>query len=261
MVVHAYCKEKKRHYKSLVYAAMKMQDCNVLSVPEKLNAANEYAVLYNPFFERFELVAREEENVLKIAGVQTINRMMRYVVLNEEQHAWIQAQTTWIARLNQASGKKVFSVKGYEDVVNNLVLWTRLLDKSSVPADEVDIGIRSMQDGVWTYIESQEQADVLLHAVGMMHDATIDKMTHEEGENHTFTLTMDISVSGQRLQLCFEGVMIVCRKTPLNGQREMAFGYIAVHDDYVLWLDERNEKELDEETTYIKSLALKWRKT
>ena len=262
MYVHAYDPQSRNYYKSIVYALVQVKGSNPLGLPEDLDTGEEYAILYNPLRACFEFVPRFDQTIQVFAGIPTLNRTARYTIIQPGTDHWIPASSGFIDRLNPAVNNKVLSITGYAGVVDHLPFCIRVMRDGSVSAEQAKIALRQPDDiSVWTYLQSQEDADALLAEYHRFHDAVIDRMVYEEADDRTFRLTLTLGCDEARILLCFEGVTEMHLKTQIDWQREMAFGHILVSDAYTLWMfNAETEEEISRDSTCVKALNLKWRK-
>lgn len=264
MFVRVYDSINNQYYKSVVYALVMVKEASPWCIMGESNLVHrdeEYAVVLNPISKEFEMLSRFIHRTELIANVPTVKSTYRYNDIQRDSINWNTLDSQLIKNY-KVSGYSLTSIRGYEDVLNNTDFLERILKFEKIPQSEAGITIRKPDDSdVWNYIFTQNDALLFLGSYDYFHDGEIVKVMYEEKGDYTCKMTVDLSVYPHKLQLCFEGDLCFNLRRNDEYAREMAYSNILVSDKDVLWIsDERNPKDIDDETTYAQALSLKWRK-
>lgn len=247
MFVRAYDKINKVYYKSMVYGIFNF-------------GYYEKAVLLNPVTKSFELVdyLDKEQGDLKPL----------YEVINSETEGWISREETSLIKFNHYCKEKgldetIKLFRGYTDVFDDFDFMVQVLRDKKVSDTSAHIVIRENKDAdEWNYISTQDDANQLMDLFFGFHDSTINKLVYEEDDRRKeLTVTVDNSGWYGIIELCFEGLVAVNLRPPLeNYSREIFGATLIVKDETVFWADgSMSEENFDYKGTYIKALNLKWR--
>lgn len=245
MFVRAYDKINEYYYKSIVYG--------------KLNrGCYEKAILFNPKTDMFELVEYLDRTERPLKPL--------YEVIYDDRSDWVTFEKYKIrAKLPMGRDTEVEFFVGYADVLEDSDFMRELLSRGAVPREKARFQIRGHADAnVWTYIQTQEDANAFLDQFFGFHDATLEKLTYEESDRGTrISAIFDNFCWFGTAELCFEGVIAMNLRAPQeNCFRDFFEGCLLVNaDESVFWADcALNEEDMNYDGTYIKALSLKWRK-
>ena len=269
MFVRVYDSANKQYYKSVVYALVMVKEASPCSAfkwdvdgqPISVNLDEEYAVVLNPISKEFEMISRYIHDRELIVNIPTLTHKTVYNIIQRDSvncHTLDSKETEKYKVLDHS----LTSVRGYEDVLNNPDFLEKIFEFEKIPQSEAGITIRQPDDAdVWKYIFTQGDALSLLNFYDEFHEAEIDKITYDEKTDYTCKLTVDLTLfQGGKIQLCFEGDLQFNLRRNNEYERGMAYCNILVSDKDVLWLvDENDASRIDDETTYVRALNMKWR--
>ncbi|NLB62300.1 MAG: hypothetical protein GX802_07815 [Clostridiales bacterium] len=219
MFVRVYDKDNRTYYKSIVYG--------------KINTGYyEQAILFNPSTNSFELIDYLDKDGKKLSPL--------YEVINSNRDDWVTYEKVYLLKFKHyckehgyVDSINVFD--GYDEVFQDFDFLLRIITEKRIPKENSNIHIRKPHDiNSWTYIESQEDANSLLHDFVGFHDSTMEKMQYEESHSGQKTLTVTFDNSGWYgiVELCFEGLIALNLRPPQeNYSREIYGGSLIVNDE------------------------------
>ncbi len=245
MFVRAYDKIHDIYYKSIVYG--------------ELNTGYyKKAILLNPRADIFVLVEFTDKSAKPIEFM--------YEIIDRDRRDWVtfEKYKTYRKQFLGCDAEEMFFV-GYLDVIEDSDFMEELLAHGAVPRKKAKFKIRSHRDAdVWTYIETQKDADAFLEVFAGFHDSTIDKITYEESfEERKLSVIFDNHCWFGTAELCFECVIAMNLRPPNgNYSRELWEGCLWVNADGSVFFADRflDMEDLNYDGTFIKALNLKWRK-
>lgn len=249
MYARIFDKAQKRYYKSMIYCGINQ------------GYYRQYVVL-NPHTGNFELVDYLDKDSGSLSPLVEI--------IQDDQEGWVSCRNASLLKYKAYCKKKrkdaaVEFLCGYPDVCENYGFISSILEHKSIPVNEAGILIRTLPDtGEWSYVQTQEDANHFMKLFAGFHDSTLDKLCYEERFGSTnVTATFDNSGWYGIVELCFEGVLAVNIRPPKeNCSREIFEASLLVKDETVLWADWTVKgDDLNVDGSYIKALALKWKKT
>ena len=258
MYVQVFDKPTERYYKSVVYAIIECKETPVSGVSTELSRNEEFAVLYNPIFDCFELLPQFDISWELFAGIPTMERKLNYTVIQPAQVGWKALPEALIAQYTE---DRVVSAIGFSDIIDQPAIIRRFLTDKRINAQEAGIPIRIPEDAnEWTYVLTQQDANGLTSVYNNFHDAVIDQIHYVETDTRSFAVIETLSMDNEKtLELCFEGVIALNLRTQIEWQREMAFASLHVGNRLITWIVDESTQCLPNENTGIQALNLKWR--
>ena len=257
MFVRVYDKAHKRYFKSVVYALLG-------------TGYYEQAVVFDSENNRFVLTEYFDKD--------SDDLQPQYERINcADMENWVTRENAFLLKLKKYCRERGFdasgvcSFRGYEDVYQNFSFLLALLRDGTQDASVAGVLLRKNPDeGDWTYIRTQEDADEFMNLFACFHDAELKKIDYTE-EYGCSKLTARFSNVGWYgiADLCFEGVFVLNLRPPTeNHSGNLYFATLLVRDESIFWADgEVREEDFAEDTnghihyngSYIKALNLKWR--
>lgn len=247
MFARVFDKKNRRYYRSIIYCAVNS------------GYYRQYVVV-NPHTGCFELVDYLDKTWEPTPLVE---------IIQDDHPDWVSYENALLLKYKAWCIKhfKPMTLKflwGYRDVCENYAFLNAMLERGSVPLGEFEIRLRELPDtDQWTYIHTQEDADAFMQVFAHFHDATLERLTYEEGSSTSkVTAVFDNRCWFGIAELCFEGVLSVNIRPPReNFSRELYEGTLTVRDEMVTWTD----RLLSNEETigcagHIIAMSLKWRK-
>jgi hypothetical protein len=235
MYVQVFDKPTEQYYKSVVYAIIECKEMPVSGVSTELSRNEEFAVLYNPIIDCFELLPKFDISWELFAGIPTMNRKLNYTVIQPAQVGWKALPEALIAQYTE---DRVVSAIGFSDIIDQPAIIRRFLTDKRINAQEAGIPIRIPEDAnEWTYVLTQQDANGLTSVYNNFHDAVIDQIHYVETDTRSFAVTVTLSMDNEKtLELCFEGVIALNLRTQIEWQREMAFASLHVGNRLITWI-------------------------
>ena len=160
---------------------------------------------------------------------------------------------------------------GYPDLCENYAFLADIFENGSVPLGRYPICIPEPEDrDIWTYIETQQDADAFMELFAGFHDAYLTDIVYSESQSYTSAVaTFDNSGWYGIVELCFEGVQTLHIKPAGENFDVFIHGAtLTIKDEIIYWADDiidsstqfLEENALANGCSCIAALNLKWRK-
>lgn len=246
MYARVYDPVEERYYRSVVYACL------------NTGYYKQYIVL-DPIRAAFVLV----DYIGKSSNKPLVE------IIQDDESGWITRTQVELLKFKRyctlrLKNPSLSRFRGYPDIADDHAFLAAILEHGSVPLTACSIAQRQLSDrGIWTYIQTQEDAEAFMKLFAGFHDSTLEKLIYEETQRTSrVTATFDNRGWFGVAELCFEGVRSIRIQPPgENLSRELFEGTLFVDDESVFWADSYlKSADTDYDGSHIQALSLKWRK-